>query len=264
MADWKDLDGELDAWGASGEQATFWWRDDDAVAPTPELDRLLDLSRETATPLALAVIPGKARPSLPSYLAAHPLTSVLQHGYAHRNHSQTGKKAEYGAGRDRQAMLGELARGKERLAGFNNSLPALVPPWNRIDAGLLPELPGIGLGAVSTYAPRTSPQPAPGLNCANAHVDPIDWRGNRGFLGAGAVLDGVIGHLSARRRREVDAAEPTGLLTHHRISDEAGWEFLGQFLRRTRRHPAARWLPAREALWPAESGGREGREAAAP
>ncbi len=253
MSDWKDLDGELDAWGVLGKPATFWWRDDDATAPTRELDRLLDLSQKTATPVALAVVPRDVQSTLPSHLADHRLTSVLQHGYAHRNHSPEGEKAEYGADRDRKTMLEELARGRRRLDEFGNSLPALVPPWNRIDEGLLSELPGIGLGAISTFTPRRSPEPAPGLKCANTHVDPIDWRHDRDFLGAQAVLDGFIGHLSARRRKDVDADEPTGLLTHHKVSDEAGWEFLGQFLHRTGRHPAVRWLQAREAFWPPET-----------
>src|ERR1044071_5855240 len=58
-ADWTDFERELEAWGGSGQVATLWWRDDDAVRVTPALARLLGCAGET--PLALAVIPGTMR-----------------------------------------------------------------------------------------------------------------------------------------------------------------------------------------------------------
>jgi hypothetical protein len=38
---WPDLVAELDRWGETGHVASLWWRDDDAVAPTPVLTALL-------------------------------------------------------------------------------------------------------------------------------------------------------------------------------------------------------------------------------
>ena len=38
---WDRLEREIDAWAAAGREATLWWRDDDAVAATAELERLL-------------------------------------------------------------------------------------------------------------------------------------------------------------------------------------------------------------------------------
>ena len=69
-ADWPGLSAELDAWAAAGRTATFWWRDDDATAPTPELGRLLRLAGAHGAPLALAVIPAEAGPALAEALAA--------------------------------------------------------------------------------------------------------------------------------------------------------------------------------------------------
>jgi len=80
-------------------------------------------------------------------------------------------------------------------------------------------------------------------------VDIIDWNGSRGFIGEHAALDQFVRHLAARRRGEVDADEPTGLMTHHLYHDEGCWCFVGEVLRRTRSHPAARWLNGREAFW---------------
>ena len=54
---WSALDEELARWRDTERAADFWWRDDDATALTPALERLLALSRRSDVPLALAVIP---------------------------------------------------------------------------------------------------------------------------------------------------------------------------------------------------------------
>ena len=97
MTSWRNLSAELDAWAAAGRSATLWWRDDDAVAPSPELDRLLTLARARDLPLALAVIPARASQDLADWLVAQPARATLvQHGYAHQNHARKGeKKAEF-------------------------------------------------------------------------------------------------------------------------------------------------------------------------
>jgi len=89
---WKALARELDAWARAGRTATFWWRDDDAVAPTPALKRLLRLAGRHRTPIALAVIPRPAVKSLFDRLADHANVRVLQHGYEHANHAPAGAK----------------------------------------------------------------------------------------------------------------------------------------------------------------------------
>ena len=54
---WQPLVEELARWQRAGRKAELWLRDDDAVDPTPALDRLLDLTGEFAVPVTLAVIP---------------------------------------------------------------------------------------------------------------------------------------------------------------------------------------------------------------
>ena len=83
---------------------------------------------------------------------------------------------------------------------------------------------------------------------ANCHADVVDWRGGRGFVGTERALAAVVDHLAARRKRSVDAAEPTGLLTHHAVHEESTWAFIARFIERTRRHPAVRWLAPSEAI----------------
>ena len=251
MTGWRDIERELDVWHSNGRTATFWWRDDDAVAVTDPLERLLSLSEEIQIPVALAVIPLETGDDLRLRLAANQFSSVLQHGYSHRNWAPPdAKRAELTAPRDRDKMLLELAEGRARLSRFANALPALVPPWNRIDSGMISKLPGIGLKTLSTYGPRQTRQPAPGLRCVNTHIDIIAWRQGGNFVGSDAALDLALRHLTERRNNIVDESEPTGLLTHHLVHDQACWHFIGDFLNRTRDHPAARWVEAREAFLP--------------
>lgn len=251
MTGWPDLSAELDAWHEAGRTATLWWRDDDATRPTPALDHLLASSRDTGTPLALAVIPGDMDPGLADRLASHPEVTALQHGWRHTNHAPPDEKQdEYGPHRPLPDRLAELAEGWRRLAGLPRALPVLVAPWNRMDPALLPRLPGIGIAGVSTLGPREAAEPVPGLRRTNVHVDIVDWHGSGGFVGDASALDQIIHHLRQRRGNRVDPAEPTGLMTHHLFHDPACWAFLGELLAVTRQHPAARWLTALEAFWP--------------
>ena len=248
--DWSDLDRELDAWHAEGRVATLWWRDDDAEAPTPALDRLSALAHEHCVTVGLAVVPALAQPSLVPWLESARV-QVLQHGWAHRSHSTEGeKKMELGPHRATSVVTAELSKGSNRLRGLAGSrcLPVLVPPWNRIDPALLPALPHAGFGGLSTYGPRPAAMPVPGLRQTNCHVDVVDWRGGRGFVGCGQALAAMVGHLAARRMRSVDPVEPTGLLTHHAVHEEATWTFIARMFERTRHHPATRWLAPGEAI----------------
>ncbi|MEE8285948.1 MAG: polysaccharide deacetylase, partial [Gammaproteobacteria bacterium] len=106
MSQWQQLSAELDQWQARGRVATFWWRDDDAAAATPALERLLDLQRVRRVPLALAVIPARAGQGLASRLEHNPRIAVFQHGYAHENHAGEGERAiELGGQRRRERVV---------------------------------------------------------------------------------------------------------------------------------------------------------------
>lgn len=251
MAAWRHLIDEFDRWQDRGRTATLWWRDDDATRSSPELMRLLNLSAEQDVPVALAVIPRDFDGSLPTLLEGYPRAAVLQHGWSHENHAPGDERQEeHGRHRPQEVMLGELAEGWRRIEAMPGALPVLVAPWNRVDPDLLPSLPNVGLGGVSTLGPRDAAEPAPGVRRTNVHVDIMDWHGSSGFVGEDNALDQVLRHLKARRMEEADPAEPTGLMTHHLYHDEGCWQFLKAFLGQTCPHPAVRWLDAREAFWP--------------
>lgn len=247
MTSWQELDVELGAWREAGRTASVWWRDDDAIEPTPALDRLLSLGRTHNVPVILAVIPGKAQSTLAEMLDGDTSVGVVQHGWTHTNHSGPGRaKAELAADRPISFMIGELARGAlalDRLFG-RKWTRALVPPYNRIAASLASALPMAGYIGLSTYGPRRPADPA--LAIVNTHVDIIDWT-PRAFLGESPSLALVIKHLRARREGRVDADEPTGLLTHHLAHDEGCWNFIDALLGRMRAHPAVTFC----VPWPA-------------
>jgi len=242
---WPALDRELDLWLALDRRATLWWRDDDACGDTPALQRLLAIARAQDVPVAVAAIPAKSGSMLADAIAPFSQATIVQHGYAHANHAPPGERgAELGNHRPLGERLDELANGRRSLARlFGGRFSAvLVPPWNRIDAASLAALPSAGIHGVSCFGARTSPQPHAGVAQVNTHVDPIAWRRDRAFIGEASALLRLVDHLRARRLAEVDASEPTGILTHHLVFPEAAWEFLDALFARTRRHAAAAWL----------------------
>lgn len=250
---WRTLDAELDAWATAGRRATLWLRDDDAVEPTDALDRLLDLVDAAGVPLALAVIPACAKPALARRIARTRSVSVLQHGYAHANHSAAGaKKSEFADRRPLERMTGELVQGRAaivRLFG-EAAQPVLAPPWNRIAEPLIQRLASCGLHGVSRFKARRRAVPAPGVVEANAHVDLIAWRDGRIGKPADAVAGEIASHLSARRANAVDPDEPTGVLAHHLVMDKTAWASIEAIVGRLASDRRAGWLAAPEIFAP--------------
>ncbi len=243
---WAEARAALDRLAAAGRTATFWLRDDDAVAPTPALDRLLALAARHGAPLALAVIPKDAEPSLAWRLKGLRGVRVLQHGWSHANHAPEGEKpCELGAHRHRELVLNDLAHGRARLRTLfaQRFLPILVPPWNRIAPDLLPRLPGMGFRAVSAFGPERGDSAVP---MVNTHVDLIDWRGTRG----GRPAAHLAADIAARLGEAAGTGGAVGILSHHLVLDDAAWDALEAIGRLVAAHPAARWADVK-ALLPA-------------
>lgn len=247
-AEWADLVAELDCWGEAGQAAALWWRDDDAVVATPELDALLRLAGRV--PLSLAVIPSDARAELAAALALLPQVAVLQHGWRHANHAANGKKSEFPPGRPAADVAAELAEGRARLIALfgPRALSVVVPPWNRFAAEFLPLLGAAGITGLSAVAAREASALPRGIARIDVHVDLVAWKRDRGFIGAPAALAGLVGQLRARRLSQADPAAAIGILTHHLVMDRATAGFLDRLIALVDRHVAARWATIAELL----------------
>jgi len=249
---WQALDAELDNWREAGETATLWWRDDDAIAASDQLDRLLTIAREAEVPLCLAVIPANVEPSLVAAVETSGADlSVAVHGWTHVNHAaEEEKKSEFPQDRKPETMSIEAVQGLALMgqAFGARAVPVFVPPWNRISPALIDALPTAGYRGLSTYAAKHEADPASGLRQVNTHADIVNWRQGRTFAGSDAVLGLIVAHLAARRSGEVEAGAPTGLLTHHLIHQNDAFGFVAHLLRATAGHAAARWIGAAEAF----------------
>ncbi len=248
---WQWLERELDRWSHAGLQAQFWWRDDDASDSSTALDRLLRLAQERQVPLALAVIPAGLQAGLIDSLKNQSLVTVLQHGYAHRNHAAKGqRKLELGGLLQSDRIASELKLGRQTLAREfgDRFVAALVPPWNRIDDAAIEALPELGFSGISTMKARRAAHPAPGLLQVNAHLDPINWRHDSGFLGIYPAIAILVQHLIARRSGYRDIDEPSGILSHHLVQNDATWRFLDDLLQFLNAHPAAAFVAA-DSIW---------------
>lgn len=236
---WDPLCRELDRWQAAGRVARFWLRDDDAVEPTPALETLMVLAGENDIPLTLAVIPGLTGEALAARLVEETAITVVVHGWSHTNHAgPEAKKQELGGERPADAVLGELREGFRLLERLHPArfLPMLVPPWNRIDKALLPELAPFGYRAVSVYG-LAKPRP---IALVNTHVDIMDWHGTHGGRPHGELVDVLVGEL---KNRFDGNDEPIGILTHHLVHDALAWSFIDTLFQETAGHAAIDWRP---------------------
>jgi hypothetical protein len=232
---WRELHAALDERNRAGHPAQFWWRDDDASAPSPALERAVGLSKKYRIPLALAVIPQDATPQL--FHGLHEHVTVLQHGTDHRNRAAAGeKKTEYPGTESAESALDRISQGTKKLKPVPSFIPVLAPPWNRMRNDLLDKLPGIGIRGISAYGPQKSREPAPGLRQVNTHVDVVAWRRGRHFVGEAQALSQAIKWLIT--------GEPVGWLTHHAVHDAATWDFLERLFTLK----DVRWLSAAEVF----------------
>lgn len=239
----EKLNAALDECSRRGIKVDLWLRDDDAVEPTPALDTFLDLCSSFSVPATLAVIPEMTTEKLATHLDASDIAEVAVHGWSHTNYASANeKKQELGPHRDPSVVLDELQSGLEKLHDLHGRrlVPMLVPPWNRIDAGIVRSLADIGYRALSVFGPEKDTVPP----CLNTHVDVIDWHGSRG----GREDDILFSEIAARILRTADEGGTTGFLTHHLVHDDNVWRFLRRLFEVTTGHPAARWRTSKDLV----------------
>ncbi len=247
MSVFEPLYTELDEWNFDGDEVMLWWRDDDAVEDTPALQQLFSLVSKYDVPLSLAVVPDLLQSSLVEAVKKQPVVKTMQHGVRHENLApKTDKKQELSRNANLDELTREIAQGFEKMSAefADQFIPVMVPPWNRIDEPVVEQLGSIGFLGLSCFSARTRPEVDENVWLVNTHIDIINWKNQKEFAGAENVIEQLIAHLSQKRLGQADRAEPTGLMTHHLVHDDASWEFLGRLFSILDEHPAVTWLSA--------------------
>jgi hypothetical protein len=222
--------------------AVYWWRDDDAGRDDVRLAWLLELAARRERPVAVAVVPDWLEPATVDRLRASPWATVIQHGVAHTDHAGQGdKKIELGGTVDRARLADRLVAGRERLAAAfgDRFLPVLAPPWNNITTDVAARLPALGFVGLSC---DPGPPGVVPLMRVDIHVDAIAWHEETRSKTAEEVL------AELADARAATAGGPVGLLTHHMVVSEPGWDDLDRVLRLGQDDTDVVWADAHEVF----------------
>jgi peptidoglycan/xylan/chitin deacetylase (PgdA/CDA1 family) len=205
---------------------SFFFRDDDAGWEDARLFELLDLFADYNVPIDLAVIPK----SISRQTAAHlrkrleespESISAHQHGYAHVNHEQTGRKCEFGDNRSREDQHADIAAGKALLNDLLGPTESIfTPPWNRCTASTATCLQREGFTLLSRDITAREFN-TPGL--CELPVS-IDWFGHR--KNVRLTPNELGGSLS----EAVSSQAPVGVMLHHALVDDEERQRIGDLL----------------------------------
>lgn len=227
----------------------FFFRDDDAGWEDALLFELLDVFADYNVPVDLAVIPKsisrqtaaclrKRLEESPEHVSAH------QHGYAHVNHEQTGRKCEFGDSRSSELQRANIAAGKALLTDLLGPITESIftPPWNRCTAstatGLLSE--GFTLLSRDITATRFNTPELMELPVS------IDWFGNR--KGVRLTPDEIGESLS----KAVSSQVPVGVMLHHALVDDEERRRIGELLKLLSSHSQVHCRLMRDLVPPFE------------
>lgn len=220
---WDLLAKTLAVKSQSGAAISFWLRDDDAFQDNEKVRRLLSLCKSHSVPMAWAVVPEKLEDSLVELFRNESLVTVIQHGFAHKNHGKgSGTSGEFQYHRPVETMREEAKLGQQILASrFGQQfLPIFVPPWNQISEAMIAELPKLGFVGLSRFGHEEKSNP---VTICNSHCDLLKWKPQAHFAGEEKLLNCLIEELQKGNTK-------IGILTHHLDHDQATDDFLQKLM----------------------------------
>lgn len=216
---------------------SFFFRNDDVGWEDARLFDLLDLFAQYEVPIDLAVIPksiSRQTAARLRNLVAERCEglSVHQHGFAHVNHEQTGRKCEFGESRSHELQHADIAAGKEMLNDLLGPITDSIftPPWNRCTEATAACLQQEGFTFLSRDI--TAKQ----LDTADLMELPvsIDWFGHRKQVRL--TPDQIGASLGAA----VSSRTPVGVMLHHALVDGEEREMIGELLKLLSSHSQVR------------------------
>jgi peptidoglycan/xylan/chitin deacetylase (PgdA/CDA1 family) len=222
------------------ESVPFFFRDDDAGWEDARLFELLDVFADYNVPIDLAVIPKSISRQTAAYLRkrvkeSREHVSVHQHGYAHVNHEETGRKCEFGESRSSALQRADIAAGKALLNDLLGPITDSIftPPWNRCTASTATCLKQEGFTLLSRDITATRFN-TPGL--VELPVS-IDWFGHR--KGVRLTPNEIGNSLS----KAASSQAPVGVMLHHALIDDEERQRIGELLKLLSSHSQVHcWL----------------------
>jgi hypothetical protein len=202
------------------------------VADSPNLRRLASLAAEVQIDCLAAAIPALCVDELGQIVDRLSRITIAQHGFRHQNHEPEGAaKSEFGPARSAEEVYHEISDGFTRLQELFGPrfAPVFVGPWNRcapVHAGALVD---IGLRGWSGFASDPRRPTHPQLRGVDVHVDVLEWSDSPKIQPLELICAKLADAVAAveRRPRGAQSLEvPIGILTHHRVFDEAAWSVL--------------------------------------
>ncbi len=213
---------------------SFFFRDDDAGWEDARLFELLDVFADYNVPIDLAVIPKsisrQTAARLRRRLEENPESiSAHQHGYAHVNHEQTGRKCEFGDSRSSWIQRADIAAGKTLLSELLGPITESIftPPWNRCTESTADCLKQEGFTLLSRDITATRFN-TPGLTELPVS---IDWFAHRRKV---RLTPNEIGDSLSRA---VSSGAPVGVMLHHALVDDEERQRIGELLELLSSHP---------------------------
>lgn len=209
-----------------GPAVPIFFRADDIGVISTRFRRLLRLFQHYQVGLSLAVVPVWLTSTRWSAInetidGRSSLWCWHQHGWAHINHQESGKKGEFGPERSAEAIRSDLARGRDRLEAVIGSsfFPVFTPPWNRCSDTTIDILADLGYAAISRSRGEQK-NPA----CLPDYYVNVDLH-TRKEADPAAALDNLCGEI----QRAV-AERGIGFMIHHQLMDENHFRLLEMLL----------------------------------
>jgi len=224
---------------------TFFFRNDDVGWEDTRLFELLDLFAEFNVPLDLAAIPTAISPRtaarLQNLIERDPdQLSIHQHGYAHLNHEQNGRKCEFGETRSRDLQQADIEAGKYRLNDLFGPAaePIFTPPWNRCTTATAACLRETGFKLLSRDITATH------LNTDELAELPvsIDWFAKR--KNVRLAPEEIGSSLST----VASVCSRVGVMLHHALMNEEERARFGELLQLVSAHSQARCVLMRDFI----------------
>jgi uncharacterized protein DUF2334 len=206
---------------SEGREFNLFFRDDDVDEDEDSLRRLLSSFLKEEAPVNLQVIPDRLTPAGASLLLQHrrsrpDLFEINQHGWRHINHEREGRKCEFGPSRNFEEQLADIASGKRVLEDAFGAAFSLVftPPWNRCTAETLTALDRLGYQGFSGFRSATQVS-GYGFHDVSVTLDFQRWK-----------YDELVCEL-IKQSHDLDTI---GIMLHHKLMDNEGFEFLSYLL----------------------------------